>query len=87
MRERPQGRAKRALGAFLARLRACCTLGAMPTPAEIDARRMERTLAAIRARCAQNAEIARTDPDRRRVTVSIALRTEAQLAAQRRQRG
>ncbi len=64
----------------------CCACGAA-TPAEIDARSMIRTLEAIRARCAENAEIARTDPDRRRVTVSAALRTAAQLAEQRRQRG
>lgn len=45
---------------------------------------LARTLAAIRERCRLNAEIARTDPDRRRRTVSVALRTAAQLAEQRR---
>jgi len=43
-----------------------------------DDRRLARTLEAIRDRCAANAEIARTDPDRRRVTVSVALRTAEQ---------
>ena len=45
------------------------------------------TIQALQARCRANAELARNDPDRRRLTVSIEMRTAAQLEAQRKQRG
>lgn len=46
---------------------------------------LARTLAAIRERCRLNAEIARTDLDRRRVAETLPPRTPAQFAEQRRE--
>jgi hypothetical protein len=52
-----------------------------------DEQRLARFLAEMRERCRQNAELARTDPNRRREAISFTLRTAAQLAEQRRRRG
>jgi hypothetical protein len=46
-----------------------------------------KTIADLQARCRANAELARTDPDRRRRTVSVQLRIADQLAGQRKMRG
>ena len=46
---------------------------------ESDKRKLERDLEYIRTRCEENAEIARNDPDRRRRTVSVQLRTATQV--------
>ena len=45
---------------------------------EQQQRQIDRDLEYIQARCRANAEIAREDPDQRRRTVSVQMRTAAQ---------